>query len=138
MAEDEARIRQLIEDWVRAVQARDLDVAVADRTDDIAMFDVSLPFEGVRGTVDYRDTYRPFFEWLERGAVFELRSLEVTAGADVAYAHALLRCAQPEEIAKNPDLRLRLTLGLRKENGRWLVAHEHHSFPLAAQEGDAA
>jgi len=24
---------------------------------------------------------------------------------------------------------LRLTLGLRKEDGRWVVAHEHHSFP---------
>ncbi|MEV0476720.1 nuclear transport factor 2 family protein, partial [Streptomyces prunicolor] len=27
------------------------------------------------------------------------------------------------------SLRLRLTFGLRKEKGRWLVAHEHHSFP---------
>jgi ketosteroid isomerase-like protein len=25
--------------------------------------------------------------------------------------------------------RLRLTLGLRKQDGRWLVTHEHHSFP---------
>jgi hypothetical protein len=24
-----------------------------------------------------------------------------------------------------------ITLGLRKEHGRWLIAHEHHSFPLA-------
>ena len=23
-----------------------------------------------------------------------------------------------------------VTIGLRKENGRWAVAHEHHSFPL--------
>ncbi|MFD9224959.1 nuclear transport factor 2 family protein [Streptomyces sp. NPDC060064] len=22
-----------------------------------------------------------------------------------------------------------LTVGLRKERGRWVVAHEHHSFP---------
>ena len=27
------------------------------------------------------------------------------------------------------EIRLRLTLGLRKEGGRWTVAHEHHSFP---------
>ena len=24
---------------------------------------------------------------------------------------------------------VRLSLGLRKENGRWVVSHEHHSFP---------
>ncbi|WP_083822297.1 nuclear transport factor 2 family protein [Saccharopolyspora spinosa] len=58
--------------------------------------------------------------------------LEVTAGSDtssdVAFAHALLRCGTPEELAENPDRRLRLTLGLHKEHGRWVVAHEHHSF----------
>ena len=53
------------------------------------------------------------------------------AGADVAYAHALLRCGTPEELAKEPDRRLRLTPGLRRDDGRWVVAHEHHSFPLA-------
>jgi hypothetical protein len=37
----------------------------------------------------------------------------------------------PEELAENPQRRLRLTLGLRREDGRWVVAHEHHSFPLA-------
>jgi ketosteroid isomerase-like protein len=24
---------------------------------------------------------------------------------------------------------LRLTVGLRKQDGRWVVSHEHHSFP---------
>ncbi|WP_341273756.1 hypothetical protein [Pseudonocardia sediminis] len=23
-----------------------------------------------------------------------------------------------------------MTLGLRKDDGRWVVAHEHHSFPF--------
>jgi ketosteroid isomerase-like protein len=36
----------------------------------------------------------------------------------------------PEELAERPERRLRLTLGLRKQGGRWVVAHEHHSFPL--------
>jgi ketosteroid isomerase-like protein len=56
-------------------------------------------------------------------------SLEITAGSDVAFAHALLRCGKPEELRKDPTNRLRLTIGLRKDGGRWLVAHEHHSFP---------
>ena len=36
-----------------------------------------------------------------------------------------------EDLAENPANRLRLTVGLRKEAGRWVVAHEHHSFPDA-------
>ena len=62
------------------------------------------------------------------GASFAIESLDVTAGNDVAYAYALLRCGTPQELADKPESRLRLTLGLRKQDGRWVVAHEHHSF----------
>ena len=61
---------------------------------------------------------------------FELVELQVTAGADVAWAAALLRCGMPEELDREPDRRLRLTFGLRKVDGRWLVGHEHHSFTI--------
>jgi ketosteroid isomerase-like protein len=60
--------------------------------------------------------------------VFEIDSLDVTAGADVAFAFALLRCGTPEQLERKPEQRLRLTIGLRKAGGRWTVTHEHHSF----------
>lgn len=93
------------------------------------MYDVPPPYDGVRGIDAYRATWPPFFTWQAQGASFEIVSLDVVAGDDVAYAHALLRCGTAEEFAEKPGLRLRLTLGLRKEHGRWAVAHEHHSFP---------
>jgi ketosteroid isomerase-like protein len=94
------------------------------------MFDVPPPYQGVRGLAAYRDTWPPFFEWQRQGAVFEIESLDVTAGADVAFAYALLRCGTPEEFAEVPERRLRLTVGLRKDDGRWVVTHEHHSFAI--------
>jgi uncharacterized protein (TIGR02246 family) len=133
MSRDEAEIRALIERWAKAVHACDMDSVLASHTDDIVMFDVPPPNE-VRGKAAYRDTWPPFFEYQKRGAVFEIVSLDVTAGNDVAFAHALLRCGTDEEFRKNPDNRLRLTVGLRKLDGRWGVAHEHHSFPLPLSE----
>ncbi len=130
MPDDEQLIRTLIERWAAAVHAGELSRVLADHAEDIVMFDVPPPYDGVRGIDAYRETWPPFFEWQLRGASFDIVSLEVTAGADVAYAHALLRCGMPDELEANPPNRLRLTLGLRKEQGRWLVAHEHHSFPL--------
>jgi uncharacterized protein (TIGR02246 family) len=127
---DEDLIRHLVERWARAVHAGDLEGVLADHAADIVMFDVPPPDDGVRGIDAYRDCWPPFFEWQRQGAVFELAELAVTAGADVAYAHALLRCGTPDELAQEPDRRLRLTLGLRREDGHWVVAHEHHSFPL--------
>jgi uncharacterized protein (TIGR02246 family) len=129
MPDDEQQIRALIERWADAVHRGDLDAVLADRSDDIVMFDVPPPFEGVRGIDAYRETWPPFFEWQARGAVFEIVSLDVTADHDVAFAHALLRCGTRQDLADQPENRLRLTIGLRKEDGRWLVTHEHHSFP---------
>jgi uncharacterized protein (TIGR02246 family) len=126
----EQQIRTLIERWAEAVHVGDLTGVLADHADDIVMFDVPPPDDGVRGIEAYRDSWPPFFEWQLRGASFEIVALEITAGEDVAYAHALLRCGKPEELAENPRRRLRLTLGLRREDGRWVVAHEHHSYPL--------
>jgi uncharacterized protein (TIGR02246 family) len=128
VADDESEIRSLIERWAKAVHEGDMAVVLADHAQDIVMFDVPPPDDGVRGIDAYRDTWPGFFSWQDSGAVFEIVSLEVTAGVDVAYAHALLRCGTRDELRRNPAKRLRLTVGLRKEAGRWIVAHEHHSF----------
>ena len=125
---DDKEVRDLIEQWAAAVHNGDLDVVLADHANDIVMFDVPPPQEGVRGIDAYRATWPPFFEWQRKGASFEIVELVVTAGDDVAFAHALLRCGTPEELQQEPDKRLRLTIGLRRESGRWVVAHEHHSF----------
>lgn len=129
MTEDETQIRNTIEHWVAAVQACELDGVVAAHTDYIVMFDVPPPHTGVRGIGAYRASWPYFFDFIGSGALFELLELDVTAGDSVAFAYALLRCGKPEELAVNPDNRLRITMGLRKIGDRWLIAHEHHSFP---------
>jgi uncharacterized protein (TIGR02246 family) len=138
MVDDETQIRTLIERWAEAVHSGDMDGVLADHAHDIVMFDVPPPHEGVRGIDAYRETWPPFFEWQARGASFEIVSLEVTTGDQVAFAYALLRCGTQRELADNPDNRLRLTLGLRKEHGRWVVTHEHHSFPYTGDGEGAA
>ncbi|WP_059007608.1 YybH family protein [Streptomyces specialis] len=138
MADDEAQIRDLVERWAGAVHRGDMAGVLADHADDIVMFDVPPPYEGVRGLDAYREAWPAFFTWQAHGAVFDIVSLDVTAGGDVAFAHALLRCGTPRELAERPENRLRLTLGLRKERGRWVVAHEHHSFPYVSGGDDAA
>ena len=129
MTDDEQAIRALIEGWASAVRAADLDAVVADHDPNIVMFDVPPPNQGVRGIDAYRESWPPFFAWLASGAIFEIDSLDVTAGTNVAYAYALLRCGKPADLESRPGYRLRLTVGLRKNGDRWSVVHEHHSFP---------
>jgi uncharacterized protein (TIGR02246 family) len=126
---DEHAIAVLLRRWADAVHVGDLDTVLADHAPDIVMFDVPPPDDGARGLSAYRETWPPFFEWQRSGASFEITDLHVTAGDDVAFAYALLRCGTSQDLRDNPDHRLRLTIGLRKVDGRWVVTHEHHSFP---------
>jgi uncharacterized protein (TIGR02246 family) len=125
---DEELIRDLIVRWAAAVHDGDLANVLAGRAADITMFDVPPPYEGVRGLDAYRETWPGFFEWQASGAIFEIESLNVTAGTDVAFAFALLRCGTPADFARDPAQRLRLTLGMVKRDGGWVTTHEHHSF----------
>jgi uncharacterized protein (TIGR02246 family) len=125
---DEQQIRDLIEVWATAVHAGDLPAVLANHAPDIVMFDVPPPERGVRGIDAYRDTWPGFFEWQSSGAVFEIESLDVTAGPEVAFAFALLRCGTRADFERDPEQRLRLTIGLNKVDDRWVVTHEHHSF----------
>lgn len=121
-------IEELIRSWASAVHSGDLEAIVAHHTDDLVMFDVPPPEQGIRGLEQYREIWPPFSEWQRSGAVFEIETLEVEAGEDVAFAWALLRCGTPPDYGDTPDQRLRLSFGLRKVDGTWQIAHEHHSF----------
>lgn len=95
------------------------------------MFDVPPPYDGCAGSRPTARSGRRSSPGRPAWAVFEIVSLEVVAGSDVAFAYALMRCDTADGLARNPDNRLRVTLGLRKQDGRWIITHEHHSFPIS-------
>jgi uncharacterized protein (TIGR02246 family) len=126
---DEAAIRNLIEAWAAAVRRKDIDAILQDHAPDFVMFDVPPPFE-IRGLEDYRRSWDLFFSWSSDPIPYDIHSLSVTAGSDVAFAVATMGCAEPDPHGNPVSLDFRLTVGLRKIDGKWTVTHEHHSVPL--------
>jgi ketosteroid isomerase-like protein len=57
--------------------------------------------------------------------------MNVTAGSEVAFVTALMRCAGTEANGQESELDFRLTIGLCKIEDRWIVTHEHHSIPAS-------
>ena len=125
---DEAEIRELIERWAKAVREENRAAIAADHDPGILMFDVPPPFLS-RGLVEYMATWETFFASSEKPVGFAFHDVEVTCGQDVAFATAIGQCVNIETKGKREPLDFRLTMGLRKIDGRWRVVHEHHSLP---------
>ncbi|HEX5458753.1 MAG TPA: nuclear transport factor 2 family protein [Steroidobacteraceae bacterium] len=127
---DETQIRILLEAWADAVRKHDLPAILAHHDAGIVMFDLPPPLQ-CKGIAEYEQTWGLFFRHHQPGVAFDLEELEVTAGQDVAFAVAIMRCG-PNSSSNPADQNgflFRLTVGLRKVSGEWRIAHEHHSVP---------
>jgi uncharacterized protein (TIGR02246 family) len=128
ISQDQVAVRTLIEAWAAAVRRKDYEGILQNHTSDFVMFDVPPPFQS-EGLDAYRKTWDLFFSWSADPVRFEIHEMKVTAGPDVAFAVARMSCTEPGAGGTRSNLDFRLTIGLRKVNGQWLIAHEHHSVP---------
>ena len=129
---EESRIKTLLEAWADAVRRHDVPAILAHHETDMVMFDVPLPLK-CTGIAAYEQTWGLFFRYHKPGAAFDIQELAVTAGQDVAFAVAIMRCG-PDSSSNPADkdgFLFRLTVGLQKVDGDWRIAHEHHSVPAA-------
>lgn len=123
----ETEIEELIAKWAQAVRDEDFAGIRAHHAVDFRMFDVPAPFQS-RGLEAYMDTWKTFYASQARPITFHFDEIEVTAGDDVSFATAVGTCGYIEH-GERTDLKFRLTMGLQKRDGRWLIVHEHHSIP---------
>jgi ketosteroid isomerase-like protein len=120
---DENQVRDQIERWAKAISERDRPGILAHHSRELLMFDFPAPL--VEGIGAYDRTWDFFFANPQGPISFVPHDVRVTAGEDVAFASCLVRCDGTS--AGHVDLRL--TIGLRKIAGEWIVVHEHHSVP---------
>jgi uncharacterized protein (TIGR02246 family) len=128
VSNDEIEIRALIDRWAAAVRNEDRTGIRADHDADILMFDVPVPFIS-RGLDAYMATWETFSSASEKPVTFRFHDIEVTAGGDVAFATAIGNCVNIDPSGRREPLEFRLTMGLRRIEGRWRILHEHHSLP---------
>jgi ketosteroid isomerase-like protein len=129
---EETQIKALLEAWADAVRRHDVPAILAHHKPDMVMFDLPPPLQ-CKGIEAYEQTWCLFFRYHKPGTAFDIQELAVTAGKDVAFAAAIMRCG-PDSSSNPADkdgFLFRLTVGLRKVGGDWRIVHEHHSVPAA-------
>jgi ketosteroid isomerase-like protein len=121
-SKEEGRVREIIEGWADAISRQDRAGILANHHRNLLMFDFPST---VRGIDEYDRTWDFFFAAPLGPISFVPRELDVTVGDDVAFASCHIRC----EGTSAGVVELRLTVGLRKIDGAWIITHEHHSVP---------
>jgi ketosteroid isomerase-like protein len=121
----ERQIRTLIEAWADAVRRHDMPGILAHHAHDIVMFDLPPPLQS-KGIEAYRKTWDLFFQYHKPSQAFDVEELTIAVGDDAAFAFGVMRCGAG---SRPGGFSFRLTIGLRKIDGEWRVAHEHHSIP---------
>ena len=123
----EAQIRALIDDWARAMRAKDVDGVMAHYAPDAVTFDLAPPL--ISTGADARGLQAWFSTW-QSPLGYEIRDLNITAGDEVAFCHSLNRLSGTKTDGERADIWFRLTLGLRRIGGEWRIAHQHESVPF--------
>jgi ketosteroid isomerase-like protein len=136
-AADEARIRELIVERVRAIRARDVDALMRSHAPEVVMFDALNPLRYV-GSEAVGERAAQWLSWYRGPVGYEVRDLSVTAGDGAAFCHYLYRVTGTMTNGREVDMWVRSTVCFRKVEGAWVVAHEHTSVPFDAESGKAS
>ena len=130
MSDNESRIRSMIEKRAATLETGDAKAFLAYNAPEVVQYTLAPP---LRQVSDPRDP-GPLERWLatfEAPPRREVTRLEIVAGADVAYATSIdSLTAIPTGTTQPFTLWHRVTLGLRRIDGEWLITHEHQSVPF--------
>ncbi len=135
----EAKIRELYDRWAKAFRAHDIDdiMSVYEPGDAVVAYDIVPPLQ-YKGHDAYRKDYEEFLAQYDGPIEVEFRDLRIVAGDNVAFVHSLERISGTLKNRQRSDLWLRVTSGLRKAKGKWLIVHDHVSVPVNMETAKAA
>jgi uncharacterized protein (TIGR02246 family) len=133
---EEAAIRELIDGFVNAIRAKDINAVMSVFAPEVVSFDLGPPLQHAGGE-EFRKRWQELFESYQNAIDYEVRDLRITAGNDVAFSHSLNRVSGTMKNGQKNDRWLRWTAGYRKTNGRWLIVHEQVSVPVDVRNGKA-
>ena len=136
-ASDQGQIRELIENWISSVGAKDVDGAILPYQSDVVAFDLVDPLQYV-GSEAIKKRLAEWFASFDGPIGIELRDLEITAGEDVAFWHGLHRVNGTKTDGVKLDMWWRTTLCLSKIDGKWTIRHSHDSVPFNMENGMAS
>jgi len=130
----EQEIRTLVDGFAKAVRDKNINALMSHYAPELVVFNVAPPLRD-KGIEVNRKSWS---EWLEsfKGAInYEVRDLTIVGNDDVAFSHSLNHVAGEGRDGQRVDAWVRVTVGYRRDAGKWLATHEHVSMPIDMKTG---
>jgi len=124
---DEAGIRSLIDQHVKALYAKDAEAVIACLAPDYLPFTLAPPLVS---TMTSTEEYESWFATWQGPIGTEIRDLAIAVNGDLGISHSLNMMSGRSASGHEVKLWYRKTLSFRKVNGAWKIAHEHTSVPF--------
>jgi uncharacterized protein (TIGR02246 family) len=123
-SQTESQIKQLMDEWIAAVNAKDVERVMALYASDVVVFDYPPPLQHV-GIDSHRRSFEQWFAMMPDQVTCQLKDLRITAGDEIAFARALNHI-----VSGKMDQWVRATVCFEKRGREWKVVHEHVSVPI--------
>jgi uncharacterized protein (TIGR02246 family) len=133
---NEAAIRELVDDFVKAIRAKDIHGVLSVFAPEVVSFDLGPPLQHGGGET-FRKRWQELFDSFQHPIEYEVRELTIAAGDDLAFSHSLNRMSGTMTNGRKTERWLRWTACFRKTNDTWLVVHEQVSVPVDVENGTA-
>ena len=126
-ATDEAGIRSLIDQRIKALYAKDARAVISCLAPDYVPFTLAPPLVS---TMTGAKEYKSWFATWQGPIGTEIRDLTIAVSGDLGVSHSLNLMTGTTASGHEVELWYRQTLSFRKVNGTWKIAHEHASVPF--------
>lgn len=129
LTREAVQIRERLETLAQALRAKDIDALMAHYAPDNVTFDLRPPTQ-VLGADAYRKNFEAWFASTKGPIDYQMRNLRIATRDDVAFCHYLGHVRSTRTTGEKTDYWVRVTTGLEKTSGGWMVTHEHISVPF--------
>jgi ketosteroid isomerase-like protein len=137
MASMQSEVRALLESQSEAMRAKDIDRLMALYSPDVIYFDVVPPLQ-YAGVVELRGRFLQWFDGWKGSIGMEIRDLNIVGSGDIAVAHWFSRASGTLKNGDEVGSWVRATSCCQRSNHKWLITHEHVSWPVDPKGASAA
>jgi ketosteroid isomerase-like protein len=136
--DDVSQIQALEKSLIDALNAKDINGVMAAYVPDESLiaFDCTPPRQFV-GANAYRKDFEDSLALFPGPIHTEMSDLKIDTEGNLGYGHSFFHFVGTDKDGKAWDCTMRCTQVYRKVNGKWLIVHEHLSWPVDLATGKA-